>query len=84
MRPLTLEGTKVYSNGQGHMTTLAAMSMYSKTLKIAKTQRQITLKLVNMQHSNDDQGLTMTYFKNDKVKFVLYALVYGIGKTLDF
>ena len=33
MEPPWDGGTKVYSNGSGHMTKLAAMPIYGKTLK---------------------------------------------------
>ena len=66
-------GTKVCSNGPGHMTKLAAMPIYGKNLKktfFSGTKRPMSLKL-GMQHrvleyyqvcSNDDPGLTLTYF----------------------
>ena len=66
-------GTKVCSNGPGHLTTMAAMPIYSKNLKkvfFSGTKRPMTLKL-DMLHwvleyyqvcSNDDPGLTLTYF----------------------
>ena len=65
-------GMKVCSNGPGHMTKMAAMPIYNKTLKIffSGTKRPKTLKL-GMQHrvleyyqvySNNDPGLTLSYF----------------------
>ena len=64
-------GTKVCTNGPGHMTKMAAMPIYGKNLKtvFCGTKRPMTLKL-GMQHrieyyqvcSNDDPGLTLTYF----------------------
>ena len=65
-------GTKVCSNGPGHMTKMAAMPIYG-------TKKPMTLK-VDMQHrvleyyeiySNDDTGLTLTYF------IVSLMLLYG-------
>ena len=41
-------GTKVYLNGPGHMTKVAAMPIYGKNLKkifFSGTKRPITLKL---------------------------------------
>ena len=73
MEPPLDGGTKVYSNGPGHMTEMAAMSIYGKNLKkifLSGTERPMTLKL-GMLHwvleyyelcSNDDPGLTLTYF----------------------
>ena len=64
--------TKVYSNGPGHMTKMAAMPIYGKNpLKIffSRTRRLMTLGL-GMQHrgyracqvcSNDDPEFTLTY-----------------------
>ena len=67
-------GTKVCcSNGSGHMTNMAAMAIYGKKLKkifFSGTNRPMIFK-VGMQHpifkyyqvySNDDPGLTLTYF----------------------
>ena len=66
-------GTKVYSNSPGHMNKMAGMPIFGKNLKktfFSETKRQMTLKL-DMQHwvlehyqvcSNDDSGLTLTYF----------------------
>ena len=60
-------GTKVCSNGPGHMTE---MPIYGKNLKISGTKKAMTLKL-GMQFrvleyyqdcSNDDPWLTLTYF----------------------
>ena len=45
-------GTKEYSNGPGHMTSMAAMPIYGKILKkifFSGTERPIALKL-GMQH----------------------------------
>ena len=64
-------GTKVCSNGLGHMTKMATSPMYGKTpLKIFfRTRRPMTLGL-GMWHwgcgayqvcSNDDPRLTLTY-----------------------
>ena len=64
-----------------------------KTLKIlfSGTKKPMTLKL-GMQHrvleyyqicSNDDPGLTLTYF-TAKSNLVPYAFVWEKGKTMDF
>ena len=63
---------KVYINGQGHMTKMAAMAINSKILKIFffRTRRPMILKL-GMKHLgmevykiciNHDTGMTLTYF----------------------
>ena len=70
----------VCSNSPGHMTKVAAIPIYGKKLKkkifFSGTKRPMTLKL-GIQHrvleyylvcSNDDPGLTLTYFYG-KVKF---------------
>ena len=72
MEPPWDSGMKVYSNGLGHMTKMAAMPIYGQHLKIffSGTNRPMTLK-VEMLHwvlkyyqvcSNDDPELTLTYF----------------------
>ena len=75
-------GMKVCSNGPGHMTKMAAMPIYGKNLK--KFSSQVTLKF-GMQHwvlkyyqvcSNDDPGLTLTYFMA-RSNLVPYAFVWG-------
>ena len=64
-----------------------------KTLKIffSRTKRPMTLKLY-IQHrtleyyqvcSNDDPGLTLTYF-TERSNLVSYAFVWVKGKTIDF
>ena len=87
-------GTKVYSNGHGHMTKMATMPIYDKNLKKSSSpepKRLMTLKL-GMQHrvleyyqvsSNDDPGLTLTYF-TARSNLVPYAFVWEKGKTMDF
>ena len=72
MQPPWDRGMKVNAIGLCHITKVAAMSIYGKPLKIffSETKRPMTLKL-GMQHwllryyqmySNDDPGLTLTYF----------------------
>ena len=87
-------GTKVCSNGPGHMTKMAAMPTYGKNLKkifFSGTKRPMILKL-GTQHwvleyyqvcSNDDPGLTLTYF-TARSNLVPYAFVWEKGKTMDF
>ena len=68
---LWVERTKMCSNGHGHVTKMAAMPIYGKnSLKFfSKNSRPITFAL-GIQHqrcgpyngSNDDPGLTLTYF----------------------
>ena len=75
-----------WGNDRGHMTKMAAMPIYGKNLKkifFSGTKRPMTLKL-GMQHwvleyyqiySNDDPGLTLTYF-TARSNFDLYAFVW--------
>ena len=69
--------TKIYSNGPGHMTKMAAMPIYGNNLTktfFSGTKRPMTMKL-GMQHrvlkyyqtcSNDDPGLTDLFYGKDK------------------
>ena len=87
-------GTKVCSNGPGHMTKMAAMAIYGKNLKkifFSGTKRPMTLNL-GMHHrvleyyqvcSNNDPGLTLTYF-TARSNLVPYAFVWETGKTVNF
>ena len=87
MEPHWDGGTKACLNGPGHMTKMAAMPMYGKNLKkifFSGTKSPMTLKHV-MQHraleffqiySNDDPGLTLTYFMA-RSNLVPYAFVWG-------
>ena len=64
---------KVYINGQGHMTKMAAMAINSKKknkIFFFRTRRPMILKL-GMKHKgtevykiciNHDTGMTLTYF----------------------
>ena len=85
--------TKVYSNGPGHMTKMAAMPIYDENMKkiFSKTKTPMTLK-VCMQHwvleyyqvcSNDDPWLTFTYF-SARSNLVPYAFIWEKVKTMDF
>ena len=71
----------------------ATIPIYGRNLKIffSETKRPMTLKL-GMQHqvleyyqvcSNDDPGLTLTYFTT-RSNLVPYAFVWEKGKTMDF
>ena len=86
-------GTKICSNGPGYKTNIWPPCQYIvKTLKIfSRTQMLMALK-IGMQHrvlkfyqfySNDDPGLTLTYF-TARSNLVPYAFVWEKGKTLDF
>ena len=84
-------GTKVFSNGPGHMTKMATTSIYGKKKIFTGTKRPMTLKL-DMQHrvlenyqfySNNDPGLTLTYF-TARSNLVPYGFVWEKGKTMDF
>ena len=65
-------GTKVCINGQGHMTKMAAISLYCKNLYKASSPEQGVYGMkLGMQHwglkfckagINDDLRLTLTYF----------------------
>ena len=69
MEPFWEGTTKVYINGPGHMTKIAAMPIYDKTFKNLLTRSPIILKL-GMNHwglkvykfyINDAPWLTLTY-----------------------
>ena len=91
MEPPWDGGTKVCSNSVGHMNKMAAMPIYGKNLKkkifFPRTQKPMTLKLG--MHlgarvlSNDDPGLTLTYF-TAMSNLVPYAFVWEKCKTMDF
>ena len=75
-------GMKVCSNGPGHMTKMATMSIYGKNLKsLLRNQRPMTLKLGTsvLEYyqvcSNDDPGMTVTYFTGRSI-LVPYAFVF--------
>ena len=88
-------GMKDCSNVHGHITSMAAMSIYGKNLKIcfSGTKGLMTLK-VGMQHwilefyqvfffSNDEPGLTLTYYTTMS-NLIHYAFVWEKGKTFHF
>ena len=85
-------GIRIYSNGLGHMTSMAAVFIYGKSLKnlLLKNQRPMTF-YVRMLHwilkyyqiySNDDPGLTSTYF-TARSNLVHSAFIWEKGKTMD-
>ena len=67
-------GTKVFINGPGHMTKMAAMPIYGKNLKnLLQNQKSYDLETWHVASGtqalqslykiiNDDPGLTLTYF----------------------
>ena len=87
-------GNQSCSTGPCYMTKMATMPIYGKNLKkifFSRTKRLMTLKL-SMQHwvleyfkicSNDDPGLTLTYFMA-RSNLVPYAFIWEKGKTMDF
>ena len=77
---------KVCSNDPGYMTNMAVIPIYDKNLKIffSATKTSMTLRF-SMQHrvleyhqvcSNDDSGLTLTYFTA--------IILWEKDKTIDF
>ena len=85
-------GTKVCSNAPGHVTKMAAIPIYGKSLKnlFSGTKRPMTLNLGVHNRvleyyqvcSNDDPWLTLTYF-TARSNLVPYAFVWEKGKTMD-
>ena len=86
-------GTKICSNGPGHMTKMTTIPIYGKNIENlpSGTKRPMTLK-VDMQHrvleyypvcSNDAPGLKLTYF-TARSNLVPYAFVWEKVKTMDF
>ena len=75
--------TKVCSNSPGHMTKMA---IYGKNLKKSSSLElgvQHRMLKYNQAYSNDDPGLTLTYFMA-RLNLVLHAFVWEKGKTMDF
>ena len=93
MEPPWVGGTKVCSRHVGHMTKMAATPIYGKNpskIFLSGTGRPISMKL-GMQHpglqpvkvcSNDDPGVTLTYF-TAKSKFVTKVFLWEKVKTVD-
>ena len=77
---------KVCSNGPDHMTKMATMPIMGKTLKnLLRNQKADDLDTNGMQHwvlkyyqvcSNDDLGLTLTFFMA-RSNLVPYVFVWG-------
>ena len=86
-------GLKVCSNGPEHMTKMAATHTYMvKTLKIFSGSKRPMILKFGMQrrvleyyqiYSNDDPGLTLTYF-TVRLNLVPFAFVWEKKKTMDF
>ena len=87
-------GTKVWSNGPGDMTKMAAMSIYDKNLKTSSSPESkgrwpwtlvcsIGCSNTTKFFSNDDLELTLTYL-TARSNLVPYAFVWEKGKTMDF
>ena len=93
MEPPWDGGTKVCSNGPGHMTKMATTPVMVKTLKNLLLQNQKADDLESwyvasvLEYyqvcSNDDLKLTMTYFMA-KSNLVPYAFVCENNKAMDF
>ena len=87
MEPEWEGGAKVYINGPGHMTKMAAMPIYGKTFQKSSPKEFIIVIMIlklGMEHYvlklykvyiNDDTELTLTYFTTIsnllKIVFVL-------------
>ena len=84
-------GTKVCSNGPGHMTKMVAMPIYGKNLKKSSPEPKAddleTWYAASgarvLPSSNYDPGLTPTYF-TARSNLVPYAFVWEKGKTMNF
>ena len=66
-------GTKVYINGPGHMTKMAAMTRSPMILKLGMLHWGLKLYKV---YINDDPGLTLTYF-TARSNWVTYTFEWG-------
>ena len=91
MEPPWDGGTKVCSNGPVHMTNVAAMPIYGKKNKkifLSGTKKPMALKLGKQQwvlkyyqiYSNDNPGLTLTYF-TARSNLVRYAFLCGFFRN---
>ena len=52
---------KVYINGQGHMTKMAAMAINSKNMILKLGLKHLGMELYKV-YINHDAGMTLTYF----------------------
>ena len=82
MKRLWDGGTKVCSNDPGHMTKTAAMPIYGKKLKNLLLWNHRVLEYYRVC-SNDDPGLTLTYF-TARSSLVPYTFLWEKGKTMNF
>ena len=83
-------GMKVCANGLGRMTRMAAMPIYGKNLKNLSSSLDdlesgyaASCTRVLPGCSNDDHGLTLTYF-SARSNLVPYAFAWEKGKIMDF
>ena len=81
-------GTKVCSNGPGHMTKMAAITfknllLWNQMARDLETWYAAWVLKYYQVCSNDDPGLTLTYFMA-RSNLVPYAFVWEKGKTMDF
>ena len=74
------------------MTKMAAIPIYGKKLKDLLWNQKADTLILDMQHwvlefyqvcSNDDPGLTLTYF-TARSNLVPYAFIWEKGKSMDF
>ena len=72
-------GTKVCTNGPGHMTKMAAMPIYGKNFLLQnhksvdlETWHAASVTQALQSYINDDPGLTLTYFMT-RSNLVTYA-----------
>ena len=72
MEPSWEVGKKVYINGTGHMTKMAAMLIYGKYLQKSSPMNSPMIMKLDMEqyvlkrykvYINDDPELTLTHFK---------------------
>ena len=94
VEPPWVEGTKVYINGPGHMTKMAATPIYGKnSLEIffSRTSQPISTK-IGMKHrglqpiivySNDDPRVTLTYF-TARTNLVVWAFLWEKSENSGF
>ena len=61
MEPPQEGGTKVYINGLGHMTKMAAMPIYGKNLKNILLQNQMSYDLETWHVASGTEGLQSLY-----------------------
>ena len=84
-------GKKVYINGQGCMTKMAAMAINRKKMKIfSRTRRPMILKL-GVKHQamelykayiNHDHGMTLTFLRQGQLRSPMH--LYGKNRKISF